>query len=253
MSVVIAVANHKGGVGKTTTVVNLGAALAEAGKRVLVVDGDPQAHLTAGLGVHLAPGQLTLHHLLLDEGVDAPAVVVQTGYERLSLVPSSIDLSAAEPHLAGLGAKLVLRDRLKPLLRAYDYMLLDCPPGLGFLTLNALCAARGVLIPVDVGSWALRGISHLVAVIDVLRAEQNPRLALLGVLMSMYDGRTPLSDEVLAHLLGYFGDAVFSTVIRRTVRVVRASIDEEPMLAYEPSGDVAAAYRALASEVMARG
>ena len=252
MSAAIAVANHKGGVGKTTTVVNLGAALAEAGKRVLVVDVDPQAHLTAGLGVHLSAGQSTLHHLLLDDGIDAETVVVNTDFQGLSLIPSCIDLSAAEPYLAAAQATLLLRSRLQYLLPAFDYALFDCPPSLGFLTLNALCAATGVLIPVDVGSWALRGISHLVAVVDVLRAEQNPQLSVLGVLLSMYDARTSLSEEVLSHLRDYFGDAVFRTVIRRTVRLVRAGIDEEPILAFEPRGDIAAAYRALANEVMAR-
>ena len=252
MTRTIAVANHKGGVGKTTTVINLGAALAERDQRVLVVDADPQAHLTAGLGITTDGDEPGLHHLLFDDTLAADAVLRETMVPGLIVLPSCIDLSAAEPHLATTGNRTAFATRLGPLLPTFDYAIIDCPPSLGFLTLNALALASGVIIPVDVGSWALRGIGHLVSVINLLRQHHNPSLHVLGVLVSMYDARTPLSDEVLAHLRDYFGDRVFETVIRRTIRLVRASIDEEPMTVFEPRGDIAAAYRALAQEVMGR-
>ena len=252
MTMTIAVANHKGGVGKTTTVINLGAALAETGKRVLLVDADPQAHLTSGLGIFLETDQPGLHHLLFDETLQPETVVYQTNVPGLSVVPSCIDLSAAEPHLAATDNKSAFRSHLGSLLSSFDYVLIDCPPSLGFLTLNALTFASGVIIPVDIGSWALRGIGHLVGVINMMREQHNPALHVLGVLVSMYDARTHLSEEVVEHLRDYFGKQVFKTYIRRTIRLVRAGIEEEPITVFEPRGDISKAYRALAKEVMTR-
>lgn len=248
---VVCLTNNKGGVGKTTTVINLGTALVEKGLRVLAVDADAQACLTNGLGVDATDGTPTLYDVLSDDAIAPADAVRETDIEGLHVLPGTIDLAALDTELARAGDIGALRDRLSPIFDAYDFVLIDTPPGLTFLTLNALVASTGAIIPLDVGSFAILGIDNLLRAIDQVR-KHNPDLQVLGFLVAMYDGRTPLSDEVLDHLRGHFGDRVFNTYIRRTIRLVRSSIDQEPILTWEPGGDISQAYRALADEVIAR-
>ena len=250
---VIAMCNQKGGVGKTTTTINLGAALAEAGRRVLLVDFDPQGALSVGLGVNPHELDRTVYNLLMDRGVSAEDVLLKTNVVGLDLLPSNIDLSAAEVQLVGeVAREQTLVRVLAPVLADYDFVLIDCQPSLGLLTVNALTAAHAVLIPLECEFFALRGVALLMDTIYKVQERLNPQLELEGILATMYDSRTVHGREVLARLVEAFGDKVFHTVIARTVRFPETTVVGEPITSYATKSTGAVAYRALARELLAR-
>lgn len=250
---IVAVCNQKGGVGKTTTTINVGASLAEAGWRVLLVDFDPQGSLAVGLGINPNGLGRTVYDLLTTAGVAAADVVLPTRVERLDLLPSNIDLSAAEVQLVGeVAREFTLARALRPLLDSYDVVLIDCQPSLGLLTVNALTAAAGVLVPLECEFFALRGVALLTATIEKVRERLNPDLVVDGVLGTMYDSRTVHGREVLARVVEAFGDAVFHTVITRTVRFPETTVAGEPITTYAPTSPGAFMYRQVARELAAR-
>jgi chromosome partitioning protein len=250
---VIALCNQKGGVGKTTSAINLGASLAELGRRVLLVDFDPQGALSAGLGVQ--PHQLdrTTYNLLMDRSVGIEDVLLKTGVPGIDLLPSNIDLSAAEIQLVTeVAREQTLARALAPVAPEYDYVLIDCQPSLGLLTVNALTAAHGVIIPLECEFFSLRGVALLIDTIEKVQQRLNPDLKLDGILATMYDGRTLHGREVFARVLEAFGDTVFDTVITRTVRFPETTVAGEPITSWAPTSTGARAYRNLAREVIAR-
>lgn len=250
---IVAIANQKGGVGKTTSTINLGAALAEQGRRVLLVDFDPQGALSVGLGVNPMQLDRTVYSLLMDRRVSVDDVLLKTAIAGLDLLPSNIDLSAAEVQLVGeVARELTLARALASVVRDYDFVLIDCQPSLGLLTVNALTAAHGVIIPLECEYFALRGVALLTDTIDKVRERLNPLLQLEGILATMYDGRTLHGREVLARLVERFGDAVFHSVINRTVKFPETTVAGEPITEYASSSAGAAAYRQLALEVLSR-
>ena len=251
MGKVIALANQKGGVGKTTTTINLGAALAERGRRVLLVDMDPQGAVSVGLGLNPLALERTVYDLLLDPKADPGAVLQTTKIERVELLPSNIDLAAAEVLLVGeVAREQALARVLDPLRPHYDVLLVDCPPSLGLLTVNALTAADAVLVPLECEYFALRGVALLMETIEKIRERLNPDLELLGILATMYDHRTVHGREVLARVEDAFGRQVFRTVISKTIRFAEAPVAGESILSYAGSSNGAAAYRELAKEVL---
>jgi chromosome partitioning protein len=251
---IIAMCNQKGGVGKTTSTINLGAALAEVGRKVLLLDFDPQGALSVGLGINPHELDKTIYNLLLERDVDVRSVIRPTGVDRLDLLPANIDLSAAEVQLVGeVAREHVLARVIKPVLDDYDVVLIDCQPSLGLLTVNALTAAHGVVIPLECEFFALRGVALLVETIEKVRDRLNPALEIDGILATMYDPRTLHSREVVARVVEAFGDQVFHTVIGRTVKFPDASVAAEPITVYASSHAGAYAYRLLARELIARG
>ncbi len=250
---VVSLCNQKGGVGKTTTTINLGAALAEAGRRVLLVDFDPQGALSVGLGVNPHELDLTIYNLLMQRDVAIDEVLLKTGVPGLDLLPGNIDLSAAEVQLVSEVAREQTLSRvLAPILGDYDVVLIDCQPSLGLLTVNALAASDGVIIPLECEYFALRGVALLMDTIYRVQERINPRLEVEGILATMYDARTLHGREVLARVVDAFGDKVFHTVIARTVRFPETTVAGEPITTYASSSPGAAAYRQLAREVLAR-
>ncbi|PZG15359.1 chromosome partitioning ATPase [Nonomuraea aridisoli] len=250
---VVAMVNQKGGVGKTTTTINLGAALVEYGLKVLLVDFDPQGALSVGLGINPLQLDLTVYNLLMERGVTAEDVLIETGVEGLDLLPSNIDLSAAEVQLVTeVAREQVLGRVIKPLLPHYDVCLIDCQPSLGLLTINALTCAHGVMVPLECEFFALRGVALLMDTISKVQERLNEDLELEGLLATMYDARTLHGREVLARVVEAFGDKVFHTVINRTVRFPDATVAGEPITTFDPSSLGANAYRELAREVLSR-
>ncbi|GAA0924166.1 ParA family protein [Nonomuraea longicatena] len=250
---VVAMVNQKGGVGKTTTTINLGAALVEYGLKVLLVDFDPQGALSVGLGINPHQLDLTVYNLLMDRNVSAEDVLLETGVEGLDLLPSNIDLSAAEVQLVTeVAREQVLGRVLKPLLPHYDVCLIDCQPSLGLLTVNALTCAHGVMVPLECEFFALRGVALLMDTIAKVQERLNDELEIEGLLATMYDARTLHGREVLARVVEAFGDKVFHTVINRTVRFPDATVAGEPITTFDPSSLGANAYRELAREVLSR-
>jgi chromosome partitioning protein len=249
---ILAMCNQKGGVGKTTSTINLGAALTEFGRRVLLVDFDPQGALSVGLGVNPLQLDRTVYNLLMDRGVTVDDVMLKTHVPGLDLLPSNIDLSAAEVQLVGeVAREQTLLRVLQPVLGEYDVILIDCQPSLGLLTVNALTAAHGVVIPLECEFFALRGVALLIETIDKVKERLNPQLDLEGILATMYDSRTLHGREVLARVVEAFGEKVFHTVISRTVRFPETTVAGEPITTYAPSSTGAKAYRDLAKEVLA--
>jgi chromosome partitioning protein len=250
---VVSLCNQKGGVGKTTSAINLGAALAEVGRRVLLVDFDPQGALSAGLGVQ--PHQLdrTTYNLLMERNVAIEDVLLKTSVPGIDLLPSNIDLSAAEIQLVGeVAREQTLARALAPVLDTYDFVLIDCQPSLGLLTINALTASHGVIIPLECEFFSLRGVALLIDTIEKVQQRLNPELKLDGILATMYDGRTLHGREVFSRVLEAFGDTVFDTVISRTVRFPETTVAGEPITSWAPSSSGAKAYRNLAREVISR-
>jgi len=250
---VLALCNQKGGVGKTTTTINLGAALAGFGRKVLLVDFDPQGALSVGLGI--SPGQLdrTVYTLLMDRTVGLDDILLKTPVAGMDLVPSNIDLSAAEVQLVGeVAREQTLLRALAPAVPDYDFILIDCQPSLGLLTVNALTAANAVIIPLECEYFALRGVALLMQTIEKVRERLNPQLEVDGVLATMYDARTLHSREVLARVVEVFGDTVYHSVINRTIRFPETTVVGRPITDYAPSSPGALAYRSLAQEVLAR-
>ncbi|MCG7207603.1 MULTISPECIES: ParA family protein [Streptomyces] len=250
---IIAMCNQKGGVGKTTSTINLGAALAEYGRRVLLVDFDPQGALSVGLGVNPMELDLTVYNLLMERGMSADEVLLKTAVPNMDLLPSNIDLSAAEVQLVSeVARESTLQRALKPLLPDYDYIVIDCQPSLGLLTVNALTAAHKVIVPLECEFFALRGVALLTETIEKVQERLNPELELDGILATMYDSRTVHSREVLARVVEAFDDHVYHTVIGRTVRFPETTVAGEPITTYASNSVGAAAYRQLAREVLAR-
>ena len=251
---VIAMVNQKGGVGKTTSTINLAAALAEYGRRVLLVDFDPQGALSAGLGANPHELDLTVYNVLMDRKVDIRDAIQQTGVDGVDLLPANIDLSAAEVQLVNEVAREQVLDRaLKSIEDDYDVVLIDCQPSLGLLTVNALTAAHGVIIPLICEFFALRAVALLVETIEKVQDRLNPRLQVDGVLATMFDSRTLHSREVIARLVEAFGDKVFETVIKRSIKFADATVAAEPITSYAGNHTGADAYRSLARELILRG
>ncbi|MCA5893584.1 AAA family ATPase [Isoptericola sp. NEAU-Y5] len=251
---IVAMCNQKGGVGKTTTTINLGAALAEYGRRVLLVDFDPQGAASVGVGVNPHDLDMSVYNLLMERDVTLDDVLQSTAIDGLDVLPANIDLSAAEVQLVGeVARESVLARALRPALDDYDVILVDCQPSLGLLTVNALTAAHGVLIPLECEFFALRGVALLVETIEKVRDRLNPELEVDGILPTMYDSRTLHSREVVARVHEAFGDTLLHTVIGRTVKFPDASVAAEPITNYAPAHAGAAAYRQLARELVARG
>ena len=252
MASVIACANQKGGVGKTTTVVNLAAYLALAGRRVLVIDLDPQGNATSGLGIARQAAGGSIYRALTDSA-SAGDLVRPTQVDGLALIPSALDLAGAEVELVGLAQRERRLDHaLGPLRGDYDYILIDCPPAVGLLTVSALTAADGVLAPIQCEYYALEGLSQLLSAIDLVRDNLNPRLRLTGVLLTMHDARTTLSSDVTTEVRRHLGSTVFETVIPRSVRLAEAPSYGVPIALYRPDSAGARAYATLAGELMSR-
>jgi len=251
---VIAMVNQKGGVGKTTSTINLGAALAELGRRVLMVDFDPQGALSAGFGVNPHELDTTVYTVMMDRKTDVREAIRATDFPNMDLLPANIDLSAAEVQLVNeVAREQVLSSALKKVKDDYDVVLIDCQPSLGLLTVNALTAADGVIIPLICEFFALRAVALLVDSIEKVQDRLNPDLRIDGVLATMFDSRTLHSKEVLARIVDAFGDKVFDTVIKRTVKFPDATVSAEPILTYAPTHTGAIAYRELAKELIERG
>ena len=250
---VLAMANQKGGVGKTTTTINLGAALAEAGERVLLIDMDPQGSLGVGLGIEPHAREATIYNLLMQDGTGIDEALVETSIEDLHLLPANIDLAAAELLLVQEVAREQALQRIVARLSyRYDRILIDCPPSLGLLTINGLTAANGVLVPLECEYFALRGMSLLMQTLERVRDRLNPELQLEGIVATMYDGRTLHAREVLQRVREAFGPVVFETTINKTIRFAEAPVAGESILTYAPDSAGAAAYRGLAREVRER-
>ncbi len=250
---IVSMCNQKGGVGKTTTTINLGASLAELGRKVLLVDFDPQGSLSVGLGLNPHEMDLTIYNLLMERDVTFDEVVVPSGVPGMDLLPSNIDLSAAEVQLVHeVAREQTLQRVLAPAIAQYDVILIDCQPSLGLLTVNALTASDGVIVPLECEYFALRGVALLKTTIDKVKERLNPRLEIDGVLGTMFDGRTLHSREVMERLVQAWGDKVFHTVIRRTVKFSDSTVAGEPITSYASSSAGASSYRQLAKEVLAR-
>lgn len=252
MSKIISLANQKGGVGKTTTSINLAAALAKEGKRVLLIDADPQANTSSGLGVEIRELDNTIYECLVN-GVDPHTAVVATHTKGLSLIPSHIDLVGAEIEMLNMPQReQLLKNVLAQVRDEYDYILIDCSPSLGLITVNALTASDSVIIPVQCEFFALEGIAKLLNTIKIIKSKLNPTLKIEGFLLTMFDNRLRLSNQVYEEVKRHFGDLVFNTVIARNVRLSEAPSHGVSVLDYDPSSKGAKNYKSLAKELIKR-
>lgn len=250
---IIAMCNQKGGVGKTTTSINMSAALAEYGRKVLLIDFDPQGALSAGLGIN-AHDATTIYDLMLDRTIDPHSAIAHTNNPNLDVIPANIELSAAEMKLVNeMARERILAGILKRVADDYDVIVVDCQPSLGLLTVNALTAAHGVIIPLATEFFALRGVAILEDIVSKVQEGLNPALQLDGILATMFDPRTLHSREVLERLHDAFGEKVFKSVINRTVKFPDATVAQAPITSYAPDSEAASAYRTVARELVSRG
>ncbi|BAP84789.1 chromosome partitioning protein ParA [Paucilactobacillus hokkaidonensis JCM 18461] len=251
MGYVIALANQKGGVGKTTTSVNLGACLAQMGQRVLLIDIDPQGNATSGTGIQKATIEQDIYDVLINE-IPLKDVILKTNHAGLDIVPATIQLSGAEVELTSMMAREIrLKDEIGAITDQYDYILIDCPPSLGLLTINAFTASNSILIPVQSEYYALEGLSQLLNTIKLVQKHFNPALKIEGVLLTMFDARTNLGQQVNAEVQKFFGEQVYDTIIPRNVRLSEAPSHGLPIIDYDPKSKGAQVYMALAKEVLA--
>ena len=251
MGKIIAVVNQKGGVGKTTTAVNLSAALQAEGKKVLLCDFDPQANATSGLGINKRKLQKTVYHVIVD-GVAARDVLIHTDYA--DVIPASADLAGAAVELLSMESpNYQLRNALRPLVDDYDYIFIDCPPSLELLTINALAAADGILVPVQCEYYALEGLSDLMSTLRLMKKRINPALEIFGVALTMFDGRTNFSTQVAHEVRRHFPGKVYATVVPRNIRLAEAPSHGLPVTVYDRSSRGAQAYRAMAKEIIEKG
>lgn len=250
---IISMCNQKGGVGKTTTTINLGACIAEHGRKVLLVDLDPQGALSAGLGISHDRLEDTIYDVMLDNHTSIHSAILQTDTDNLDVVPANIDLSAAEIQMVNeVGREHTLARALRPVMRDYDFIIIDCQPSLGLLTVNALACSHGVIIPMECEFFSLRGLALLTDTVEKVSERINFDLEVLGILVTMFDRRTKHAREVMDRVVEVFDDKVFDTVITRTVRFPETSVAGEPITSWAPSSQATQQYRTLALEVMER-
>ena len=245
----IAIVNQKGGVGKSTTAVNLGACMAEKGKSVLLIDIDPQGNATSGVGIDKSNLEHSVYDVLIG-GVAIRSVIRETNIEQLSILPANIDLAGAEIELVSMISRESCLTRIvEEIVNDFDYIFYDCPPSLGLLTVNALTAANSIIVPIQCEYYALEGLGQLVKTIDLVQNNLNPDLKIEGVLLTMYDARTNLSQQVIEEVKKYFQEKVYNTIIPRNVRLSEAPSFGKPIILYDPNSKGAIAYRDLAKEV----
>ena len=253
MGKAIAIFNQKGGVGKTTTNINLGACLAMKGKKVLILYIDPQGNTTSGIGIKKKTLDYTVYDLLIDDNFDTRSAIIPTAIEGLDIIPASVDLAGAEIELVQIdGREKRLKNAIDKVRDSYDYIFIDCPPSLGLLTINSLTAVESVLIPLQCEFYALEGVSQLMNTIELVKRGLNPGLEIEGVILSMFDGRTNLSAQVVQEVKRYFGDKVYSTVIPRNIRLAEAPGYGMAITQYDPKSKGAEAYIEFADEFLER-
>lgn len=252
MGKIIAIANQKGGVGKSTTAINLSAGLATLNKSILIIDMDPQGNATSGLGIPRNQNSKCIYNVLI-ENLSPENVIKQTDVERLFAIPATIQLAGAEIELvSAISRENKLKRAIKTITENYDFIIIDCPPSLGLLTLNSLTAATDLIIPIQCEYYALEGLSKLMDTISLVNSNLNSKLKVFGVLLTMQDGRTKLSEQVIREVRKYFGDKAFDTVIPRNVRLSEAPSFGQPIFLYDPNSRGALAYSELAKEVISR-
>lgn len=251
MGKAIAIFNQKGGVGKTTTNINLAACLAMKGKKILILDIDPQGNTTSGVGISKKDLEITTHEILIEDKYHPEEAILPTGVENLYIMPASVQLAGAEVELIELaGREKRLKRAIDVLKPKYDYIFIDCPPSLGILTINSLTAVDSVLIPIQCEFYALEGVSQLMSTIDIVKRNMNPDLEIQGVILSMFDGRTNLSIQVVEEVKKYFKEKVYTTVIPRNVRLAEAPSYGMPVIQYDPKSTGAMAYMEFADEFL---
>ena len=251
MGKAIAIFNQKGGVGKTTTNINLAACLAMKGKKILILDIDPQGNTTSGVGISKKNLEITTHEILIEDNYDPEDAILSTGVENLDIIPASVQLAGAEVELIELaGREKRLKRAIDVLKPKYDYIFIDCPPSLGILTINSLTAVDSVLITIQCEFYALEGVSQLMSTIDIVQRNMNPDLEIQGVILSMFDGRTNLSMQVVEEVKKYFKEKVYTTVIPRNVRLAEAPSHGMPVIQYDPKSSGAIAYMEFAEEFL---
>ncbi|MDO4485877.1 MAG: AAA family ATPase [Bacillota bacterium] len=251
MGKAIAIFNQKGGVGKTTTNINLAACLAMKGKKILILDIDPQGNTTSGVGISKKGLEVTTHEILIEDRYNPEEAIISTGIENLDIMPASVQLAGAEVELIELaGREKRLKRAIDVLKPKYDYIFIDCPPSLGILTINSLTAVDSVLIPIQCEFYALEGVSQLMSTIDIVKRNMNPDLEIQGVILSMFDGRTNLSMQVVEEVKKYFKEKVYTTVIPRNVRLAEAPSHGMPVIQYDPRSSGAIAYMEFAEEFL---